>query len=253
MLLQHFLPTLQVSGAGQLVATVIGEVKDALIEKAKEKSIETITGLFKLIGRLGGETPKDIRYDESTHTNIFFVGSNNQVHVDQPTTNLYRDQRTRAAVARVASPLRKAGIKALKAKKNEEVLASVGSSDFPELEHDDRSSLSISEAEVPQTLIVRIVKPDFIGDKWSVSEGGRKAYTVTMEDDVFKRRVHAREIGFFDGDMYRVKMLTSQNIDGRGLTTSRKIVEVIEPVPQPRQQLLPSPPPNKPGRKFRDE
>lgn len=61
-----------------------------------------------------------------------------------------------------------------------------------------------------------------------------------MADENFKAKVHAREIGFYDGDMYRVRMETEQRFDGRGLSTKRKIIEVVEPVQRPRQERLPS-------------
>ena len=84
---------------------------------------------------------------------------------------------------------------------------------------------------------MRIVKPNFSGGKWSVSDGG-KAYEVWMEDEGFMNQVHAREVGFYDGDYYKVAMTESQKLDGRGLSNSRKIVRVIEPIRKPVQTPL---------------
>ncbi len=253
------IPALHVIGAEKLISTVVGSVTDVVIDKAKEKASSVVSGLFKLLGKLGGAEPKEIQYDEITKSNIFLYGNNNTIHVDQSTTELYRNQRTRKVATRVAVPLRKSGIKSLKANKEGAEIASVERKDFPELESAmDEEPLTIlaeNDTTRPSTavLIVRIVKPDFKGDKWTVSEGDRKTYTVSMADEAFKSRVHARKIGFFDGDMYRVRMETEQKLDGRGLRTIRRILQVIESVPQPRQQSLKSPEDEQQGRKFRDD
>jgi hypothetical protein len=104
-------------------------------------------------------------------------------------------------------------------------------------------------------IVVKIVKTNFGKGKWSVSDGGRR-FEVSMDDSDFKERVHAREIGFYDGDFYRVKMVTTQKLKGNTMITSRSIVEVIEPVRDELQgahqeSLELSAPEQKPGRKFR--
>jgi hypothetical protein len=68
------------------------------------------------------------------------------------------------------------------------------------------------------------MKANFAGGKWSVSDGG-KPFEVSMDDDDFKARVQAKEVGFFDGDLYKVKMVTSQKITGQRVSTSRSFVK----------------------------
>lgn len=202
------IPALHLLGANALIETVIGNATDAVIDKAKEK---VVSGLFKLIGILHGREPKEVGYDETRKVNVMVFGNNNSILVEENTAALYRDPRVRSSAAKVANPLKKSGIKSLRAKKGTTVLASVVREDFPELVDSGDAPIILSPApdpETTQTLIVRILKPDFVGDKWSVSDGG-KPYTVSMADENFKAKVHAREIGFYDGDMYRVRMETS--------------------------------------------
>ncbi len=229
------LPTISLLGANNLVSTVIGTIVDKAQDAVKEK---VVTGLFKLLGKLRGEKPEAIQYDESTKTSIFVLGNGNTFNVDQRTTHLYQDQKTMASANKVASPLKRAGITSMKAKKASEEIASLGQKDFPELGVLSESLGSMATAEPQlQEKIVRIVKPSFSGGKWSVSDGS-KPYDVTIEDKEFMNQVHAREVGFYDGDYYRVAMTESQKLDGRGLSTIRAIVRFIEPISKPIQTPL---------------
>ena len=252
------LPSLHLLGADKLISTVIGEVVDKGIDKAKEAVVK---GLFKLMGRLGGAKPESIKRDDGKNTYIFNMGDNNSFHVDNRTTELYENRRTRSAAVKVASPLGRVGITTLKMKRHKEDVTSLDRRDFPEidnpllLENLSHSDVLPIDEPKPQVIVVKIVKTNFGKGKWSVSDGGRR-YEVSMDDDEFKERVHAREIGFYDGDFYRVKMVTTQKLKGRTITTSRSIVEVIEPVRNELQDahqesLALSEPERKKGRKFR--
>jgi hypothetical protein len=252
------LPSLHLLGADKLISTVIGETVDKGIDKAKEVVVK---GLFKLMGKLAGAKPKSIKRDDSKTTYIFNMGNNNSFHVDARTTELYENTRTRSAAIKVALPLSRTGIRTLKMKRHAEEVTSLERRDFPEIDnpllldslaHGDALLLAKPE---PQVIVVKIVKTNFGRGKWSVSDGGRR-YEVSMDDDDFKERVHAREIGFYDGDFYRVKMVTTQKLKGRVMTTSRSIIEVIEPVRDDLQNahqesLALSNQERKAGRRFR--
>jgi hypothetical protein len=67
--------------------------------------------------------------------------------------------------------------------------------DIVKLEEDSKSI-----APAPQQLIVRIMKANFAG-------------------------VQARDVGFFDGDLYRVEMVTTQKTTGQRVSTSRSVVK----------------------------
>ena len=226
------LPSLHLLGADKLISTVIGEAVDRGIDKAKEAVVK---GLFKLMGRLAGAKPESIKRDDGKNTYIFNMGNNNSFQVDNRTTELYENRQTRLAAIKVALPLGRSGITTLKMKRHKKDVTSLDRGDFPEIDNpllldspSRRDALPEDEPK-PQELVVKIVKTNFGQGKWSVSDGGRR-YEVSMDDDGFKERVHAREIGFYDGDFYRVKMVTTQKLKGRTMTTSRSIVEVIEPV-----------------------
>jgi hypothetical protein len=245
------LPALHLLGADRLISAVVGGIWDQVAEAVREKVPNVVVGLLKLIGKLGGDPPESIAHDESTGTNIFVFGSNNSIRVDQRTTELYRNSTVRAAALRLASPLERNGVRSIRADKEGVELASLERRDFPELGL-EAQSLALAPVQLsapqPQELIVRIVKANFLGDKWSVSDGS-KPFEVVMEDGDFKRRVHAREVGFFDGDMYRVRMITEQKLDGRGLSTVRRIVRVVEPYRLAVQGSLALPPPKRRIRK----
>jgi hypothetical protein len=253
------LPSLHLLGADKLISTVIGDVVDKGIDKAKEVVVK---GLFKLMGRLAGAKPESIKRDDSKNTYIFNMGNNNSFQVDNRTTDLYENRRTKSAAIRVASPLGRTGITTLKVKRHKADVTSLDRRDFPEIDNPllldspSPSDARPTDQPKPQELVVKIVKTNFGKGKWSVSDGGRR-YEVSMDDDEFKERVHAREIGFFDGDFYRVRMVSTQKLKGRTMTTSRSIVEVIEPVRTEMQDahqeslaLLENE--RKTGRKFRD-
>ena len=236
------IPTLHLIGADKLIATVVGEAWDVAKDKIQEKMPEVFMGLLKLIGKLGGEKPKEIRYDESSNSSIFVLGNNNTIKVDQRTTQLYQSSRTLSAATRVASPLRRQGISDLKVKKSSREIAALTRDDFPNLEDAlSTESLAVSSGSsstpIPQEMIIRMVKPSFTDGSWSVSDGG-KPFSVTMDDDDFKARVHAREVGFFDGDLYRVQMITWQKLTGKRISTNRSIIRVIEPIQAEEQQAF---------------
>lgn len=242
------LPAMHLIGADKLIAAVIGSTKDFLTDQAKEKGPKIVEGLFKLLGRLGGEEPERIQYDASARNSIFVVGNHNTFLVEQNTADLYQNREVRSAVSRTAAPLKKNGIKTLKAQKEKSIIASLEAQDFPELEVTPvPAPMAIAaERQNTQTVIVRILRTDFVADKWYVSEGGGKQYSVSMADEQFKQQVHARKIGFYDGDMYQVRMEVEQELKGKRLIAHRKIVRVLGPVPT--QQRLP----DETGRKFRE-
>jgi hypothetical protein len=253
-------PAFHLLGADKLISIVVGDVIDKAKEKLEKKVPEVITGLLKLLGVLKGEKPEAIRHDESTNTKLFVLGNNNTIYVENNTAALYEDNSTRSAANRIASPLNRAGISTLKAKRRASEVASLQIRDFPTVE----TPLSLDTARLenelmvaapaPQELVVRIMKANFAGGKWSVSDGG-KPFEVSMDDNDFKARVQAREVGFFDGDLYRVEMATSQKITGQRVSTSRSIVKVIEAVRQPEQRTLEesAPETKRNGRRFRIE
>ena len=108
-----------------------------------------------------------------------------------------------------------------------------------------------SDSSKSQETIVQILRPSFPDGKWSVSDGGRK-FQVSMEDETFKARIHAREVGFYEGDLYLVQIHTRQTLSGTKLATERIITRVIAPVPLALQTELPignGPQPNRRSKK----
>lgn len=156
------LPTIPLLGANNLISAVIGTAVDKAQDKMKGV---VVTGLFKLLDKLGGEKPKTIQHDEATKSSVFVMGSGNTIYVDQRTTHLYQDSKTMSSVNKVALPLRRPGITSLKAKKAFEEIAALNQKDFPELASfpgaaNTMEPTQLAEAQ-PQEKIVRIIKPNF--------------------------------------------------------------------------------------------
>lgn len=235
-------------GADPLINQVLGKV----IGKAQEKLADgALEGLFKLLEVLRGRKPEKIERDDSRNVSIFVVGNNNHVTVSQETAKLYENPNARLLAAKVGSPLKSKGITKLRIKRDAEEIAELEQRDFPEVADVPMLAENTSQGDGgPQQLIVEIVKPTFVEGKWSVSDGNRR-FQVDMQDQAFKNRVHAREIGFYDGDFYRVEMVTIQRVKNRKLTTERKITRVLEKMTPPTQ--VPLVIPEKSGRVFRDD
>ena len=247
------MPAMYVLGADKLVGQVMGKA----IEKAKDKVYDfAVEGLFKLLGRLGGKKPERIEYDESKKLFIFNTGDNVNITVDQATGQLYDNPRVLAAAARVASPLKRPGISKLRIKRDSEEVADLQQKDFPDVPDIEVPMLpdNKSVGGGPQELVIQIVKPSFSDGKWSVSDGNRR-FDVAMEDQTFKAKVHAREVGFYDGDLYRVELVTTQKMNNQRLSTERKITRVIAPVPTDfgESLSLPLSEEKRPGRRFRED
>jgi hypothetical protein len=119
----------------------------------------------------------------------------------------------------------------MRIKRDSEEVANLQQQDFPEVPELVVPTLTDNNGLVgsPQELVVQIVKPSFSDGKWSVSDGTRR-FDVAMDDQTFKAKVHAREVGFYDGDLYRVEMTTTQKVNNQRLSTERKITRVIAPV-----------------------
>ena len=235
------LPSLHLIGADKLIGVVIGSVRDKIQDKAADIASGTVVGLFKLLSRLAGETPREITSDGSKNAFIFNFGDNNSITVDQQTTELYQSKKTLSAATKVALPLMRKGVDKLKVRQNSEDIAVLRRVDFPQIEgtQQQESSLNASKPESePHELTVRIVTFDFDKDKLMVSDGG-KPFEVKLDDEEFRARVHARKVGFFDRDYYRVSMTIDQKIDGRGLRTVRSISNVTGPILEGEQTELP--------------
>jgi hypothetical protein len=230
------MPAMYVLGADQLVGQVMGKA----IEKARDKVSDlAVEGLFKLLGRLGGKKPERTQYDESKKLFIYNTGDNVSITVDQATGQLYENPRVLAAAARVAMPLKRPGISKLRIKRDSEEIADLQRRDFEELPDVEAPMIADTKSlgGGPQELVIKIVKPSFSDGKWSVSDGNRR-FEVAMEDQTFKAKVHAREVGFYDGDLYRVEMVTTQKMNNERLSTERKVTRVIAPVTPEVQESL---------------
>lgn len=232
--------SMYVLGSDNLVSRVVGKVAEKAVDKVTDKATE---GVFALLAKLQGKRPETSTYDERRNVYIFNTGDNNQFVVDQPTGTLYRSPRVRQAAAKVAAPLARPGMKKMVAKRNKEAVATLGKEDIPELELPEMLTepLVISTEDgggTPRTLIVKILKPSFLGGKWSVSDGSQ-TFSVLVLDHEFVAKIHARQVGFYDGDLYKVEMVTLQSLVGGRLRTTRIITHVVASIPFSIQQNLP--------------
>jgi hypothetical protein len=131
------------------------------------------------------------------------------------------------------------GIDELRVRKDNEVLDSIRREDLPEpVDGSDEAPASSTYPRKPRELLVRVVKPNFDGGRWSFSDGASK-FGADVEDRGFQERVKSREIGFFQGDTLRILLRTDQHIDSKNrLITTNVVEKVLEYKPGAQQLAL---------------
>ena len=226
------LPSLGLLTASGLIENVFGAV---------EKGKEVISGAMKLYRLVKGEKPDSVLPNRQTRLTAvnFGSGSINQIIVTPETARLYDDDQFRELMGRMAAPLKTVGIDSLEIKSGDDVIEELREADLPETE------MATDQFELPddipvnpkREMLVRIVKPNFDGGRWSFSDGSSKL-GATVEDKDFLEQVARREIGFFKGDTLRIQLRTSQHIDANNRLITENVVEKVLEVRQGTTQRL---------------
>ena len=75
---------------------------------------------------------------------------------------------------------------------------------------------------------MQVTKANFESEKWGFSDGTAK-FNADLNDAAFQEKLNNREIGFYKGDVLRVRLRTVQTMQTSGkFKTEYSIEEVIE-------------------------
>ncbi len=90
-------------------------------------------------------------------------------------------------------------------------------------------------SDVTHEMAMEIVRLSFRdGNVWHFTQGDEEL-SAKIEDERFLERLHARELAFADGDIVRARVRNVSRRTGAGIKTERRILEVLEVTPPPRQ------------------
>jgi hypothetical protein len=137
----------------------------------------------------------------------------------------------------------KAGITSLIIKRGDKNINEVKKSDLPDIVDGNLRASAISTGsrvlEDTRPAILKVVRANFEKGKWGFSDGSAH-FSADIQDEEFKARLDAREIGFYKGDVLRVILkITQVVISDRDFHTSYVIERVLEHIHAPRQAELP--------------
>lgn len=190
-----------------------------------------VVGVVKLYKLLHGQKP--VRIEDRSTTLI------QNFTVESKTAQLYMNDAVRADVDRLMHPLAKNGIDVLEVYKEKQLIERIEKKDVPArvLESDHRVAATDVLTDIREAKL-RIVKANFEEGKWMFWDGEAK-FNASLNDPVFQQKLDNREVGFFKGDVLRVKLKTVQTTLPSGkFKTEYSIEEVLDHTPQPTQPRL---------------
>jgi hypothetical protein len=195
-----------------------------------------VMGIIKLYKLLHGQKPSpgSVKFDKST-TII------QNISVEAKTAQLYLNDPIRYQIDRIVRPLGKDGIDAIEVRKDSEVIDRLEKSDIPRRVL--QSAKEIASADVlsdTREALLKVIKVDFEEGAWRFSDGTAK-FGARINDAVFQEKLDKREVGFYKGDVLRVRLETVQTLQPSGkLKTDYSIEEVLDHQPEPTQRRLPN-------------
>jgi hypothetical protein len=228
-------PTSMVS-AGALVTFLFGT------EAGKKGVAGVASSVLDLWKKLKGEKPKTVIEDADRKLTIIVVGDGNQINTSPQIAKLYSDNIIRSSISTTLRPVTRPGITSLAIKRGDNTINEVKKADLPALTEAGLSTAKRSGANVledSREAMLRVVRANFEKGKWGFSDGSA-TFSADIEDDDFKRKLDAREIGFYKGDVLRVRLQTVQVVGPEGtFQTKYSIESVLDHIHAARQQELP--------------
>lgn len=189
-------------------------------------------GLFALLKFLRGKRPDKIEpKGGEVHVHIgdvYFV-------TEPQVVQLAESVQVREQARKVVSTLESNGITSLKVRRGKEQLEEVRQEDVSSF--DVVGGDEVLADEVRQ-MTLQIISLSFKEDnKWRVTDGG-DAFSATIEDYEFLKKVANSDIAFAKGDYLICRVREVQSRGARGLQKERTIVEVVDHKPAARQLRL---------------
>ena len=213
------LPAITAANPKQLLDAVLGTY-----DRAKD-IVSGAAGVYKA---LRGEKPKEIREGSTGDVRIVVFGNNNTIVTEVNSARIYEDARFRNALTRAAEPLSTRGIDSLTIRREDQMVETLEQQDI-NAPAADEMLLEGEDGKAEgntREIWVRVVKPNFDGGRWSFHDGSAK-FGAELEDREFQSRVNQREVGFFKGDTFLVRLRSIQNIGKNGVLTTRNVVEKV--------------------------
>ena len=157
-------------------------------------------------------------------------GDNNRVTVDPLAASLYQNTGVRSAVNGVVRPVATGGIKSLEIRKGNRSINEVVKEDLP------LGTVDFAVQEVDRLGVrtdrrvadLRVVRANFEKGKWGFWDGAAN-FSADITDEQFKRKLDAREAGFYKGDVLTVVLVITQALspDGQAFQTKYEIEKVL--------------------------
>jgi hypothetical protein len=237
-------PATMVSAAG-LIALLFGS------EAAKKGVVGVASSVLDLWKKLKGEKPKAVIEDPDKKVTIIVVGDGNQINTQPQVAKLYSDNVIRSSISTTIRPVSRPGIRSLSIKRGDESINEVLKSDLPALTDTVMDLAKTSGATIledSREAMLRVIRANFEKGKWGFSDGSAH-FSAEIDDEDFRKKLDAHEIGFYKGDVLRVRLKTTQVIGLEGAFQTKYSIEaVIDHIHAARQQELPgsiAPPPKR--------
>ncbi len=234
---QLLLPGGATVGGAALVAFLFGK------EAAKKGAIGVVESVLDLWKKVHGEKPKETIEDSAKGITIFVLGDGSQVNVNPVTATLYGSSEVRKAMAGIVGPVSTDGINLLEIKRGEKTINQVRKTDLPAVPGTTEGTTTRDAGKIQSSTreaVLRVSRANFEKGKWGFSDGAA-SFSADITDEVFRRGLDAREIGFYKGDTLRVVLTVTQNIskEGQPLGTNYEIEKVLAHTHAPRQAKIP--------------
>ena len=193
-----------------------------------------IPGLFQLLKRLRGRTPKETDRSSDSVTveadwiSLDGVGEAENLRMVIPTKvfQLSQDRDVRKAASDTLTPLRRNGIDKITVREGAEELETFVESDIPSFSEIPQIGESI-ESVTRQFLTIVTTRFRGRSRQWQFYDGNKNNWYTVM-DDGFRELVRRGEISFTAGDIFDCEVKTVQSITAKGeIKTDLEILRVI--------------------------
>jgi hypothetical protein len=213
----------------QLRSMLIGDDITAAVNLAGLVGLTTGTGvsLIKAVKWLRGRRPQRITILEDG--NIRIEVEQDGIVVDKAVLELFRDVQVRKALSEIVRPLERDGLDRFEVRTTTRSLAEVITKEdvasfvAPIVEDEQ----IISDERTAAFSIVALTFKD--GNKWRLYDG-QNTISVTIEDEVFIRRVNDNEIAFAKGDLLVCRVRVDQWRTRDSLRTEYTVLDRTWPI-----------------------
>lgn len=193
-------------------------------------------GLFQLLRKSEGKSPKKVTLLKDGNVSLEFEGDNNHVVVNNHVFNLYRNVEVRKSAENFIQPVSQDGIDRIKAKIKDEEIEEVSKSDAPSFVAPELTASLIETKEEEALLSIHTI---IFGkeNKWRFSDGSN-TYWVHIEDNKFLKEVDQNQLAFAKGDILKVLLRKSYWQTPDGLRTDYALIKVLKHMEAPKQLKL---------------